>query len=79
MRASLERNSGQSKFHCEKAGPSFNSRIHNQEGKTSWPQIWEKSRKERISSGQNLKRGALKDNSKESMIDSCEIMFSVNE
>ena len=32
-------------------GPSFNSRIRNQEGKTSWPQIWETSRKQRISSG----------------------------
>ena len=26
-------------------------RIRNQDGKTSWPQIWENSRKERISSG----------------------------
>ena len=32
-------------------GPSFTSRIRNQEGKTSWSQIWENSRKERISSG----------------------------
>ena len=32
-------------------GLSFNSRIRNQEGKTSWPQIWENFRKERISSG----------------------------
>ena len=48
MRASLERNCGQSKFHCVYAGPSFNSRICNQEGKTSWPQIWENSRKEII-------------------------------
>ena len=45
MRASLERNSGQSKFQCTHTGPSFNSRIRNQEGKTSWPQIWESSRK----------------------------------
>ena len=42
---SLERNSGQSKFHCIHTGPSFNSRIRNQEGKTSWPQIRESSRK----------------------------------
>ena len=35
----------------EKIGPSFTSRIRNQEGKTSWPQMWENSRKERISSG----------------------------
>ena len=48
MRASLERNSGQSKFHCIHTGPSCNSRIRNQEGKTSWPQIWESSRKQRI-------------------------------
>ena len=26
---------------CVYAGPSFNSRIRNQERKTSWPQIWE--------------------------------------
>ena len=50
-RASLERNRGQSKFHCVYAGPSFNSRIRNQEGKTSWPQIWENSKKERIPYG----------------------------
>ena len=62
MRASLERNSGQPKFHCVYAGPSFNSRIRNQEGKTSWPQIWETSRKQRILSGPKFeKRDALKD------------------
>ena len=32
-------------------GLSFDSRIRNQEGKTSRPQIWENSRKERISYG----------------------------
>ena len=47
----LKENCGQSRFHCKYIGPSFNSRIRNQEGKTSWPQIWESSRKERISSG----------------------------
>ena len=79
MRASLERNSGQSKFHCVYAGISFNSRICNQEGKTLWPQIWETSRKQRISPGPIIwKRNALKDKSKESMIYSCEIMLSVN-
>ena len=51
MRASLERNSGQPQFHCIYIGPSFNSRIRNKEGKTSWPQIWESSRKQRILSG----------------------------
>ena len=74
LRASLERNTGQSKFHCVYAGLSFNSRIRNQEGKTSWPQMWETSRKQRIFQAHNLS----KDNSKESMIDFCEIMFSVN-
>ena len=53
MRASLKRNSGQSTFHCIYDGPSLNSRIRNQEGKTSWSQIWETSRKQRISSGHN--------------------------
>ena len=33
MRASLERNFGQSKFHRIYIGPSFKSRIRNQEGK----------------------------------------------
>ena len=51
MWASLKRNSGQSTFHCIYDGPSFNSRIRHQEGKTSWPQIWETSRRQRISSG----------------------------
>ena len=37
MRAFLERNCGQSRFHCIYIGLSFNSRISNQEGKTSWP------------------------------------------
>ena len=46
-----ERNRGQSTFHCVYNGPSFTSRIRHQEGKTSWPQIWETSRKQRISSG----------------------------
>ena len=32
-------------------GFSFNSRIRNQAGKTTWPQIWETPRKQRISSG----------------------------
>ena len=50
MRASLKRNSGQSTFQCVYDGLSFDSRIRNQEGKTSWPQIWETSRKQRISS-----------------------------
>ena len=46
IRASLERrNSGQSKFHQVYDGPSFNSRIRNQEGKTSLPQTCESSRK----------------------------------
>ena len=79
MRASLERNSGQSTFHWIYAGPSFNSRMRNQEGKTSWPQIWETSRRQRISSGPSLEKEMhQKGTSKESMIDSCEIMFSVN-
>ena len=77
-RASRERNSGQSKFHCVFAGPFF-YKIRNQEGKTSWPQIWETSWKERISSGPYFFKDPLRDNSKESMIDSCEIMFSVTE
>ena len=45
MRASLKRNSGQSTFHCVYDGPSFNSRMRKQEGKTSRPQIWETTRK----------------------------------
>ena len=32
-------------------GPSFTSRVRNQEGKTSRPQIWEKTRRHRILSG----------------------------
>ena len=62
-------------------GPSFNSRIRNQQGKTSWPQIWETSTKQRISSIKPIiwKRDAKRGTTKESMIGSCEIMFSVNE
>ena len=56
MRASLVRNSGQSKFHCVYAGPSFNSRTRNQEGKTSWPQIWETFRKQRILSSPQFEK-----------------------
>ena len=44
----LLKESGQSKFLCVYAGTSLNSRIRHQEGKTSWPQIWEISRKENI-------------------------------
>ena len=74
MRASLERNCGQSKFHWIYIGISFSSRLRIQEGKTSWPLIWENSRKERISSGPYFaKRDASKENSQESMIVSCEI------
>ena len=51
MRASLSRNSGQSTFHCVYDGPSFNSIIRNQEGTTSWPQIWETTRRQRIPFG----------------------------
>ena len=47
----FKRNSGQSTFHCVYDGPSFSSRIRNQEGKTSRPQIWETTRRQRISSG----------------------------
>ena len=43
-----KRNSGQSTFHCVYDGLSFKSRTGNQEGKTSWPQIWETTRKQRI-------------------------------
>ena len=79
MWASLKRNSGQSTFHCIYAGLTLNSRIRDWEGKTSWPQVWETSRKETISSGHIIwKRDASRSNSKESTIDSCEIMFSVS-
>ena len=50
-RASLNRNSGQSKFHRIHIGP-YNSRKRHQEGKTSRPQIWETSRIQRILPGQ---------------------------
>ena len=42
MRAFLAGNRGQSRFHEIFDGPSFNSRVRHQEGKTSRPQIWEK-------------------------------------
>ena len=49
MRAFLtERNRGQSRFRWIHDGPSFTSRIRNQEGKTSRPQMWEKTRRQRI-------------------------------
>ena len=58
MRAFLaERNRGQSKFRLIYDGPSFSSRIRHQEGKTSWPQIWEKARRQRISSGKKDYKG----------------------
>ena len=52
----LKRNSGQSRFHWIHIGPYFNSRIRHQEGKTSRPQIWETSRKQRILFGQLLEK-----------------------
>ena len=56
MWASLERNSGQSWFHWIYIGPSFNSRIRHQEGKTSRPQIRETTGRQRILSGQQLEK-----------------------
>ena len=41
MRGSLERKWSQPRRHSMYIGPPFNSRMRNQEGKTSWPQIWE--------------------------------------
>ena len=52
----LKRNSGQSTFHCKNDGPSLNSRIRNQEGKTSWPQIWETSENKECHLAHNLKK-----------------------
>ena len=77
MRAPLERNCGQSKFHCVHTGPSVNSRIRNQIRKTSWPQVWENSRKENIIWSIIWKRDASR-SSQGSMIVSCEIMLSAN-
>ena len=48
-RASPDGNSDQSRFHWTHIGPAFNSRTHNQEGKTSWPLIWETTRRQRRS------------------------------
>ena len=44
----LKRKCSQSRRHPLYIGPSFNSRIRHQEGKTSRPQIWENSWKQRI-------------------------------
>ena len=47
MRAFLaDRNRGQSKIREIYDGPSFTPRVRYQEGKTSWPQIWEKARRQ---------------------------------
>ena len=79
MLASLERNSGQSKIHGVYAGPSFNSRIRNQ--------FWEDLMDTDVGNFQKIRniiwhiiqqRDASSGNSHRSMIDSCEIMFSVN-
>ena len=43
--------SAESKRMIQDVGNICNSRIRNQEGKTSWPQIWETTRRQRISSG----------------------------
>ena len=60
-RASLERNCGQSRFHWIFIGLSLNSRVRNKQGKTSsWPQIWEKFRRERYHQAHNLKKRCIK-------------------
>ena len=60
MRASLERNCGQSKFHWIFIGLSFNSRIRNQEGKTSWPQNGKTPEKKEYHLAHNLKKRCIK-------------------
>ena len=52
MRAFLaERNSGQSKIRQIFDEPSFTRRVCYQEAQSSWPQIWEEARRQRILSG----------------------------
>ena len=62
MRAFLaERIRGQSTFRYIYNGPSFTSTLCHQEWKTSWPQIWEKARRQRIFSGWPIKEEMQKE------------------
>ena len=60
MRASLERNSGQSKFHCENAGPSFNSRYVIKKGRPHGHRYGKLPENKEYHQDHNLKKRCMK-------------------